>query len=95
MGFNIIIIINVSPSSPKNVIVFVLYNFEILLCRSVWYDAEHFPSSWRLDPTEGPSRVRSRLQRFHLDVDKKYIMEDYQRQSKYIVVLRVNALTGS
>lgn len=51
--------------------------------RSVWYDAEHFPSSWRLDPTEGPDRVRCRLQRFHLDVDKKYLMEEYcEKKSK-------------
>lgn len=46
--------------------------------RSVWYDAVHFPSSWRLDPTEGPGRVRCRLQRYHLDVDEKYLMDEYR-----------------
>ncbi|XP_022782202.1 lysosomal-trafficking regulator-like isoform X2 [Stylophora pistillata] len=45
--------------------------------RSVWYDAEHFPSSWRLDPTEGPDRVRCRLQRFHLDIVEKYLMKEH------------------
>ncbi|KAL9952715.1 hypothetical protein ACROYT_G040007 [Oculina patagonica] len=53
--------------------------------RSVWYDAEHFPSSWRLDPTEGPDRVRCRLQRFHVDVDEKYLMEDYRGKSEWLV----------
>ena len=56
--------------------------------RSVWYDTERFPSSWRLDPTEGPNRVRCRLQRFHLDVDKKYVMEEYREKSELIIVLK-------
>ena len=51
----------------------------------MWYDAEHFPSSWRLDPTEGPGRVRCRLQRYHLDVDEKYLMEDYRGKSECFV----------
>lgn len=49
----------------------------------MWYDAEHFPSSWRLDPTEGPDRVRCRLQRYHLDVDEKYLMEDCRGKSEW------------
>ena len=54
----------------------------IFFFRSVWYDAVHFPSSWRLDPTEGPGRVRCRLQRYHLDVDEKYLMEEYRGKSE-------------
>lgn len=53
--------------------------------RSVWYDAEYFPSSWRLDPTEGPGRVRCRLQRYHLDVDEEYLMEEYRGKSEWLV----------
>ena len=59
--------------------------------RSVWYDTERFPSSWRLDPTEGPDRIRCRLQRFHLDVDKKYVMEEYREKSEFIIVLKDGA----
>ena len=56
------------------------------LFRSVWFDAKHFPSYWRLDPTEGQGRVRCRLQRFHLDVDEKYLMEEYRGKSKSIAL---------
>ena len=58
----------------------------IFFFRSVWYDAKHFLSYWRLDPTEGPGRVRCRLQRFHLDVDEKYLMEEYRGKSESAVL---------
>ena len=57
----------------------------IFFFRSVWYDVEYFPSSWRLDPTEGPGRVRCRLQRYHLDVDEEYLMEEYRGKSEWLV----------
>ncbi|XP_070578950.1 lysosomal-trafficking regulator-like isoform X2 [Ptychodera flava] len=44
--------------------------------RAVWYDAEYFPTSWQLDPTEGPARVRRRLQRCHLGLDAKYLIAE-------------------
>ena len=60
---------------PKPLLYFYLY-------RAVWYDRAHFQASWRLDPTEGPSRVRCRLQRCHMDIADKYIMEEYRKDSK-------------
>lgn len=33
--------------------------------------------SWELDDTEGPSRVHTRLRRCHLDLDKRFFMQDY------------------
>ncbi|XP_078001240.1 lysosomal-trafficking regulator-like [Glandiceps talaboti] len=54
--------------------------------RAVWYDPEYFPTSWQLDPTEGPARVRRRLQRCHLGLNFKYLMPekrcDYQESCK-------------
>ena len=61
----------------------------LLSFRSVWYDVEHFPSSWKLDPTEGPDRVRCRLQRFHLDVEEKSLMKEYCGKSEKIFFIGV------
>ncbi|XP_048586036.1 lysosomal-trafficking regulator isoform X2 [Nematostella vectensis] len=49
--------------------------------RSIWYDEDFFPTSWRLDPTEGPSRVRCRLQRFHLDISDRFVMDGYKKEN--------------
>ncbi|XP_037934809.1 lysosomal-trafficking regulator isoform X2 [Teleopsis dalmanni] len=42
-----------------------------------WYSKERSENSWELDSTEGPSRVHNRLKPCHLDIDKRFIMEDY------------------
>ncbi|XP_053952827.1 lysosomal-trafficking regulator [Anastrepha ludens] len=42
-----------------------------------WYSRERAENSWELDDTEGPSRVHSRLRPCHLDIDKRFFMEDY------------------
>ncbi|XP_033625094.1 lysosomal-trafficking regulator-like isoform X2 [Asterias rubens] len=42
--------------------------------RAIWYDAKSYPSSWSLDPTEGPGRVRRRLQRSHLHIPAKFFI---------------------
>ncbi|XP_036336992.1 lysosomal-trafficking regulator [Rhagoletis pomonella] len=42
-----------------------------------WHSAERSENSWELDDTEGPSRVHTRLRRCHLDIDKRFFMEDY------------------
>ncbi|XP_051169183.1 lysosomal-trafficking regulator isoform X2 [Leptopilina boulardi] len=47
--------------------------------RAPWYFKENYPMHWELDPTEGPSRIRTRLQRCHLDIDKKFFMFDCQK----------------
>ncbi|XP_061172369.1 lysosomal-trafficking regulator-like isoform X2 [Saccostrea echinata] len=46
--------------------------------RAVWHDAKSYPRSWQLDPTEGPSRVRKRLKRCHLGIEKKFITPENQ-----------------
>uniref|UniRef100_A0A8C4N483 BEACH domain-containing protein n=1 Tax=Eptatretus burgeri TaxID=7764 RepID=A0A8C4N483_EPTBU len=48
--------------------------------RAVWFDPVACPMSWQLDPTEGPSRERRRLQRCRLHVPNKYLLKD-RRQS--------------
>ncbi|XP_058802324.1 lysosomal-trafficking regulator isoform X2 [Phymastichus coffea] len=42
-----------------------------------WYFEESYPRSWELDPTEGPARVRTRLQRCHLNIDKRFFMPQH------------------
>lgn len=45
--------------------------------RAPWYFPESYPTSWELDPTEGPARVRIRLQRCHLDIDKRFFLPEH------------------
>ncbi|XP_055879864.1 lysosomal-trafficking regulator-like isoform X2 [Biomphalaria glabrata] len=46
--------------------------------RAIWYEAASYPQSWQLDPTEGPGRVRKRLQRCHLNIPKKFLLPEHQ-----------------
>ncbi|XP_078037136.1 lysosomal-trafficking regulator mauve isoform X2 [Augochlora pura] len=46
--------------------------------RAAWHFEKSYPRSWELDPTEGPARVRIRLQRCHLNIDKRFFMADHQ-----------------
>lgn len=41
-----------------------------------WHSIRQYPQSWQLDETEGPSRVRMRLRRCHLDIDDRFVMPD-------------------
>lgn len=42
-----------------------------------WYFPESYPRSWELDPTEGPARVRIRLQRCHLNIDQRFFLTQH------------------
>ncbi|XP_067940034.1 lysosomal-trafficking regulator-like isoform X2 [Watersipora subatra] len=47
--------------------------------RAVWTDPSRFPQSWEMDPTEGPGRVRKRLQRCHLlNIAPKFLLGEYK-----------------
>ncbi|EMP27274.1 Lysosomal-trafficking regulator [Chelonia mydas] len=48
--------------------------------RALWYDPVYYPTSWQLDPTEGPNRERRRLQRCYLTIPNKYLLRDRQKQ---------------
>ncbi|XP_072533561.1 lysosomal-trafficking regulator isoform X2 [Salminus brasiliensis] len=48
--------------------------------RAVWYDQSSYPTSWQLDPTEGPNRERRRLQRCYLTIPNKYLLKDRHKQ---------------
>ncbi|XP_072265185.1 lysosomal-trafficking regulator isoform X2 [Pyxicephalus adspersus] len=52
--------------------------------RAVWYDPESYPTSYQLDPTEGPNRERRRLQRCYLTIPKKYILKDRQKKEEIV-----------
>lgn len=45
--------------------------------KAPWFFPESYPTSWELDPTEGPARVRIRLQRCHLSIDKRFFLPEY------------------
>ncbi|KAM4828613.1 lysosomal-trafficking regulator isoform 2-T2 [Thomomys bottae] len=47
--------------------------------RAVWYDPIYYPTSWQLDPTEGPNRERRRLQRCYLAIPNKYLLRGRQK----------------
>ncbi|XP_055358676.1 lysosomal-trafficking regulator isoform X4 [Betta splendens] len=47
--------------------------------RAVWYDQTSYPTSWQLDPTEGPNRERRRLQRCFLTIPNKYLLPDRRK----------------
>ncbi|KAJ1153594.1 hypothetical protein NDU88_006353 [Pleurodeles waltl] len=47
--------------------------------RALWYDLEAYPTSWQLDPTEGPNRERRRLQRCYLRIPSKYILRERRK----------------
>lgn len=46
---------------------------------AVWYDPTSYPTSWQLDPTEGPNRERRRLQRCYLTIPNKYLLKDRRK----------------
>ncbi|XP_011144679.1 lysosomal-trafficking regulator isoform X1 [Harpegnathos saltator] len=48
--------------------------------RAPWHFPENYPHSWELDPTEGPARVRIRLQRCHLNIEKRFLLPEYQEK---------------
>lgn len=51
-----------------------------MVCFSaVWYDQTSYPTSWQLDPTEGPNRERRRLQRCYLTIPNKYLLKDRRK----------------
>ncbi|XP_067392088.1 lysosomal-trafficking regulator isoform X2 [Emydura macquarii macquarii] len=52
--------------------------------RTLWYDPVYYPTSWQLDPTEGPNRERRRLQRCYLTIPNKYLLRDRQKQEDVI-----------
>uniref|UniRef100_A0A8C3CGE7 Lysosomal trafficking regulator n=1 Tax=Cairina moschata TaxID=8855 RepID=A0A8C3CGE7_CAIMO len=52
--------------------------------RALWYDPVYYPTSWQLDPTEGPNRERRRLQRCYLTIPNKYLLPDRQKQEGMI-----------
>lgn len=46
--------------------------------RAPWHFPENYPRSWELDPTEGPARIRIRLQRCHLSIDERFFLPEHQ-----------------
>ncbi|KAI8121400.1 hypothetical protein FF38_05913 [Lucilia cuprina] len=46
-----------------------------------WFSEHNCERSWELDDTEGPSRVHTRLRKCHLDLDKRFFMQDFNESS--------------
>lgn len=55
--------------------------------RAPWYFSENYPKGWELDPTEGPARVRIRLQRCHLNIDEKFFLPEYKDRAGSFIQL--------
>ena len=55
--------------------------------RAPWYFPNSCPRSWELDPTEGPARVRIRLQPCHLNIDRRFFMAEYQNKLGLIIII--------
>ena len=55
--------------------------------RGVWHDAESHPGSWELDPTEGPCRIRCRLQRCHLHMKPQFLLPETQHKLGMLLCL--------
>jgi hypothetical protein len=45
--------------------------------KASWHFPNSYPRSWELDPTEGPARVRIRLQRCHLNIDQRFFLNEH------------------
>ena len=58
----------------------------ISLRRALWHHEESYPCSWQLDPTEGPFRMRKRLQRCHLEIAPKFFMDDAPAKSNSFIL---------
>ncbi|KAI1302326.1 Lysosomal-trafficking regulator [Halotydeus destructor] len=50
--------------------------------KATWYEDKSFPTSWTLDPVEGPSRIRRRLTRCHLAIPSKFFLDEFKSKSK-------------
>ncbi|XP_050540589.1 lysosomal-trafficking regulator isoform X2 [Daktulosphaira vitifoliae] len=48
--------------------------------KAPWYFPESYPTSWELNPIEGPNRIRNRLQRCNLKIAKKFIKSEYAKK---------------
>ncbi|XP_065359183.1 lysosomal-trafficking regulator [Calliphora vicina] len=46
-----------------------------------WFSEHNSEKSWELDDTEGPSRVHTRLRKCHLDLDKRFFMQEYNEST--------------
>ncbi|KAJ0175382.1 hypothetical protein K1T71_008541 [Dendrolimus kikuchii] len=57
----------------------------------VWHDPSSYPTSWQLDATEGPGRVRVRLRRAHLHIAPRFL-KPHVRYKTEIRVLEIHLL---
>ena len=48
--------------------------------RAIWHCEKSYPMSWQLDPTEGPGRIRKRLQRCHLDMEERFLLPQHKHK---------------
>jgi lysosomal-trafficking regulator len=48
-----------------------------------WYNEDLYPSTWELDETEGPNRIRIRLKRSVLNIEERFFNEEFQHKSLY------------
>lgn len=52
------------------------------------FDENSYPSSWGLDPTEGPNRERKRLMPMHLDLPEKFLLPEARKKFSHVQPLQ-------
>lgn len=48
-----------------------------------WYNSELYPTTFELDETEGPGRMRIRLKRTALKINEKFFMDEFKHKASY------------
>lgn len=48
-----------------------------------WYNKDLYPSTWELDETEGPGRVRIRLKRCVLHIEERFFASEFQHKASF------------
>lgn len=55
--------------------------FNTHIFSNVYFDITYVFRSWELNPTEGPNRVRIRLQRCHLNILKRFFKPEHSQKA--------------
>jgi lysosomal-trafficking regulator len=48
-----------------------------------WFNAQLYPSTFELDETEGPARMRIRMKRTALKIEKRFFMDGFKQKASY------------
>ena len=61
----------------------------------VWYEKRKSPQHWQLDQTEGPLRIKKRLERCRLNIDPKHIRPKRPSSARISAILRSDSIVSA